>query len=50
VFDKGTIARVCVPMRGKGTVETCEEESETCSAMEAAVGEKRYHRQQLRDG
>ena len=32
VFDKGTIAGVCVPMRGKGTAETCEEESETCSA------------------
>jgi hypothetical protein len=32
VFDKGTIAGVCVPMRGKGTSETCEEELETCSA------------------
>ena len=32
VFDKGTIDEVCVPMRGKGTAETCEEESETCFA------------------
>jgi len=41
VFDKGTMTGVCVPMRGKGTAETCEEESETCSASEGCCwGEK----------
>ena len=34
MFDKEIIAGVCVPIRCKGTVETCEEESETCSASE----------------
>jgi len=50
VFAKGTIAVVWVPMRDKGTTGTWEEESETSSAMEAGVGEKRHQRQQLSDG
>jgi len=32
VFDKATIAGVCVPIMCKKAVKTCEEESETCSA------------------
>ena len=32
MFDKGMIIGVCVPIRGKGTTNICEEESETCSA------------------
>jgi len=34
LFDKATIAGVCVPIMCKGTTKTCEEESETCSASE----------------
>jgi hypothetical protein len=32
VFDKATIAGVCVPIMCKKTVKTCKEESETCFA------------------
>ena len=31
VFDRGTIAEVCVPKRDKGMTESWEEESDTCS-------------------
>jgi len=32
VFDKAMVAGVCVPIMCRGTTETCEEKSETCSA------------------
>jgi hypothetical protein len=41
VFAKGTIVVVLVPIRGKGTAGTWEEESETSSASEGCCGEEK---------
>ena len=41
MFAKGTIAVVWVPMRGKGTVGTWEEESETSFASGGCCGEEK---------
>jgi hypothetical protein len=38
VFDRGTIVEVCVSIRGKGTAELWEEESDTWSCSRPAVG------------
>jgi len=38
VFDRGTIVEVCVPIRGKGTAELWEEESDTWSCSRPAAG------------
>ena len=41
MFAKGTIVVMWVPMRGKGTAGTWEEELETSSASEGCCGEEK---------